>query len=388
VSDSGRAGARERSAPVGARGAVDPSGFDVRDPVLRLLHSQRALPDPLLIAIWMVLTGVVLFLRPALALADGFVPLGPTEIVKAAAWTLIIVPVVLYAYFWLPGSLARLVPELVANGVVGADRPEPPEGSVDEFIQHVERRIDRLVWPLLAIVFIAWYLVWDRPRLEALDPATRNQELLQLVVYAPMSYASVVLVGRLISGLAIVDDLFKRFDANVRPLHPDGAGGFGPLGHRLTYMAGVLGAVGVGALIINGIDIGTGFDAVSPATVFTTLGLVASSVLIVWAWLRAPHRAMLRARQRVAAPIGVAAERITLEPPSSSANAAEVTAALTAGNDELDALKRRETLVTEIYPTWPISTQGSRFVIATVSAPLILGLVDVVLELIRRVLGE
>ena len=45
---------------------MDTAGFVIRDPVLRLLRSQRALPDPTLIAIWMILTGVVLALRPAL----------------------------------------------------------------------------------------------------------------------------------------------------------------------------------------------------------------------------------------------------------------------------------------------------------------------------------
>jgi len=358
----------------------------LRDPVLRLIRRQHRCNDEVLIAIWMIVTAVILWLRPPVAFSSGFTPLVSTETLAAAAWTFLVVPAVLYAYLWLPDSLAQLVPELDTNGVIVGSKPAAPQRSIEDFTAEANRRIDRIIWPLIMVAFIAWYLVFDWARSDAVG-AARVQEILQLVVYAPVAYASGVALGRLVSGMAIVDDLFEHYAARVRPLHPDGAGGFGPLGHRLTMVARIIGAVGIGALVINAIDFQAGRSVVSPASVFTLGAIALVGPLTVWVGIRSPHRAMLEARDDVLAPITDAIERLSVGPLPQTDDTAQATAALKGTNEEIEALHRRQKLLVDSYPVWPIHTQGFRIVVATASAPLIVGIVDVVLQRIGSIVG-
>jgi hypothetical protein len=365
------------------------------DPILRAMGEHARGEGRMLSRTgWAVTAVVVAFtaadvlVRPSLIVGGQSVELPTRQVQQMLAWTFLAVPAAMYLYFWLPNALRTLIPDLRREGVIAGpkDATTPP---IERFEEDARGRYDTRFWVLFAVALIAWYWVVKFRQFEPFETdAMRWQLVLDLIASTPVIYAATVAFGFLVNGIRITNDLFDRYDVRVFPYHPDGAGGFGPLGQRITHLARIGGVAASAAFIINLLSFQAGNDLLrSPETVLGVGVLLVSAPLIMWAWLQGPHRAMLAARGDVLSDVRAVYDRVAREPLGQNEADAEITAHLKKGTDLLVELDRRAVEIVQTYPTWPIHTTELRAVSATVSAPLIAGIIGIVIGAIRQSVG-
>jgi hypothetical protein len=343
---------------------------------------------------WVIIAVVVVFnaadvlLRPALFIGGTpWLPLSDWKAQQMLAWSFLAVPAVMYLYVWLPGSMAKLIPELVDRGVITGPKPGIDE-SIGAFAERALDRYDRQRGVVPAVLLILWYaLVKSLALPPAASEAVRAQWLLDSIASAPVIYAATLTFFRMVDSIRVTNELFSRYVLRVYPYHPDGAGGLSPLGKRITNLARVGAVASVATVFMNLLAFQNDNELLrSPETVFAVGSLLVIAPLIMWAWLREPHQAMLAARGEVLGEVCSIYDRVARQPLASGDDAA-ITANVTAGTDLLEQLDRRAREVANTYPTWPVHTTELRTVSATVSAPLVAGIVGIVIKLIQQQLG-
>jgi len=358
-----------------------------RDPVPRLLGmdgtdpARDALTAGIVSAGWTALAAVVLVLRPALFLT-GDLASQEAEALARLSWVVLVLPAGLYVYFWLPRSLASLVSDLVDRGVIVRR-----DNDSSESVENLAAGHDRVSYSGssmmaigVAVLTIGAYWLYKLMGLpEDTTPGSRAQMILDLLVYTPPIYAAALTVSRLVAGIVITNELFRRYAVAPHPLHPDGAGGLSPLGNRVALLVVAATLIGAAVVIINLLGIRAGRPSLaSPETLLTAGGLFVLAPIVLWGWLRTPHRAMLEARDRVLMPISERFEQLSLRPLPARAPSAD----LRESTDLLTELQRREQVIRDSYPTWPIRTTALRVAWLAVAAPYAGGLVTVALDAI------
>lgn len=328
----------------------------------------------LLIAVIAVINFIAFSLLPALTETQPTTDLNVIRLrlVAGAAWALVGVPTGLIIYFWLPMSLASLVPELRDRGLLG--EPGPGHKTLDELDGDIDRRMGDGRWLILGVIAIGLSAAtyWLESPRATVPPAVI---VYQAVSTVPLVFGTVVLICRLVAGTAATVTLLQAAEVRVIPLHADDAGGWSPLGHRASVLGRAGAVYGLVAILVNVASILAGNDPLSEAVpVVTLLGFIALPPLVLWAWLFTPHREMLDARERRLAPIMeafVAKDLAGIDAPAAD-NQLEP---LTSGNDVLEQLTRRRELLMAAYPTWPMRLVELRAVWATALLPFVTGIV-------------
>ncbi len=365
------------------------------DPLLRAMGptvmtrgtkvSDRAL---IMIVSVVILTAVNGLLRPALTLSGQSIPpLSSPDSQQMAAWAFLAVPVAMYLYFWSPGSSVALIPELRANGVILG----PKEGttvSIDQFEANAKDRYEYAWFFVPGIYLIALYSIVKFRNLPPGSTAATVQLILDLLVAAPVIYAATLSFFRMVAGIRVTTELFDRYRIRVYPYHPDGAGGFGPIGRRVTILAWAGAAAGSAVLFINVLSLQQGNNLLaSMESVFGVGALLVVAPLVLWFWLHFPHEAMLTARGTVLGEVGAVYDRVARATIVTSQTPAVITRRLKEGTDLLVELDRRAAEITLTYPAWPIHTTALRTAWAAVAAPLVAGVVGILVSSVRAFFG-
>ena len=359
-----------------------------RDPLFAIDRALGPGRRWFLIAAIAALNAVAFGLIPSLAGADqpADLNLARLQVVGAAAWALVGVPTGLIIYFWLPISVASLVPELRARGLLG--EPTTGDRTLDELDDDIDRQMGDPLWLVLGVLAVVISAATYRFE-SARSDLPWAVVVFQYVSTIPLVFGTIVLICRLIVGTAATVNLLKLADVRVIPLHADDAGGWSPLGHRASVLGRAAAVYGLVAIIVNIASILAHRDPLaSVVPVATLLGFIALPPLVLWAWLFTPHRAMLDARERMIAPItaaflagqldGIAAP-VTGPPDPASAEQKAPTVdsgkALSTSSDHLEQLGRRRDLLMAAYPTWPMRLVELRAVWATALLPFVTGIV-------------
>jgi hypothetical protein len=365
------------------------------DPVLRALgprfmtRGTRLTPwARSVVAGFVAVTAAVVLLRPSLTLTGTPIPaLSNLDAQQMAAWSFVVVPVALFLYFWIPGSVQTLVTELIEQNVVVGPKPGVAEDA-GEFAERSMHRFARPLGQAAAVILIVAYSLYLFPRLDTSTVPGTVDAILSIVVSAPIIYAATLAFFWMIDGIQITSTFFDRYEIRVIPHHPDGAGGLGPIGKRVTVLAWAGAIAGSAVIFINWIAIQQKHDPLkSMESVFGIGVLLVAAPLVVWFWLRAPHQAMLAARGPVLGEISAAYERVAKAPIPHGGKHAELAASLQASTDLLEQLDRRAQEIGKTYPDWPIHTTALRTAWAVVAAPIVAGIVGIVIGNFRTLLG-
>ena len=349
------------------------------DPLFRLAFFDGRDHRWLVIVLSAAATAIVMIVRPGLWLLEVPVELSGERTFAALVWALIGIPVGLYVYFWLPGSLASLVPELRQRRLLDVGPAEIT--ALDTVETEIDERMGTPWFPIAGLVVVVGYalyrLVDDRP----VGTAAALQFALEVLANSLAAFVGTVIIGRLVSGLAATRAFLARFRARVQPLHGDDAGGWSPLGQRAYVLARAAALYGFVAIVINTVGLRRGLNPLeSPESVATVVGFVIFAPLVVWAWLFAPHRAMKEARSRALAEVSNAFAAGASAPVPALAHAEQ----LRLATDYLAELARRRDIVASAYPVWPMRTAELRGLWAVALSPLLASGLQIAADLVRK----
>ena len=164
-------------------------------------------------------------------------------------WSLLVRPVFVALYFWMPQAILELTQRLPANGVARGPR-------VERELERLRRLLAHPALPAAALLIaaagalISWRLLpGGIPQFSLSE--TGGRAIFTYVLSGAVYYCLAMSVFR---GFAVARLLVRVSSAtggvelSVDPHHPDGAGGWGALGE---YLTGILVAVAAGIVAVS-----------------------------------------------------------------------------------------------------------------------------------------
>ena len=180
---------------------------------------------------------------------------------------------------------------------------------------------------------------------------------------------------RVVLMLVFINRLFSQFPLQVKPLHADGSGGLGSLGHIGWISVGMMLAISLAILAVTQ-------RLVTPVgiIIFAALYLIFILALVI-GWLAIPHHWMLLARQEFLQDITNEYQQAVEETrPSLKSD----TTAIEAGTKRLSALQDRYKLLRDNFPVWPLEIMQMRRLGVALILPALLSLLPSLLDLFTK----
>lgn len=340
-----------------------------KDFVFTLLHDK--LGDTLAVVLTLLMAGIIFFLDAALpdTTQNGAPSTSLLLEISTSLRKILTILLGLSVYFLLPRWIAHLFSSLKRNTVITSSR----RGNThyDDFLNHAVGRIDRRIWAVLGLIFVALFWIYRACRYSGGRPVWL--EAGALLMYALAYYAFFMILIKFCLVLLSTKRLFDSFNVQVNPLHPDGAGGLGAIGRMLSRYVSILAAF---ALLIS---LGRVFSyyahqqelILGRSEVWMFLAACALLPLFLWGWLWVPHKAMVQCRD---SKLVTLAEEFLRAIPDKYPSPLIDTGMIKESTDRLAELKRPyelHELLKKTYPTWPISFPQVKSLVAIMSTPVI-----------------
>jgi hypothetical protein len=363
-----------------------------RDPLLVLVRDKLHIGLGWSTAGMALLTGGVILGWPALLKSPE--PSG--GFVVGLVQSFIIFPLGILIYMLLPGFLAGLFTTLQEKKAIG-DRRQAGVESYDRFLARWIDSANNAWWMAIALGLVLLYWLY---RLFANVPGDVTlltpkglrtwQRLTILLVYTPVMYGAALSLVRLVIGVIFTQRLFHLFKIRVNPLNPDGAGGLGVIGQKLTISVLFATALGAGATGMIIFDISAGHNPfLRPETWALGAIYLALTPLLFATWLWLPHRALLEAREEALKPLADEFLHAMSQAEPSHEDDAQ---AIKAKTERLAEIKRQYEFLRDTFPTWPLQNNALNRLVATSGLPLISSLVSGLIpgarDAILRLLGK
>lgn len=299
--------------------------------------------------------------------------------------TFILFPVIFLIYVLIPGSIAGLFNTLKTNGVIGEPRKHLSSGKTYEaFVQQMVSWIDNIGWILAIVVLVVCYALY---RLLLLEPGSSSSvpywmRVCAVISYWPLMYVTGISVLRIVLALIFTNWLFSRFTLQVKPLHPDGAGGLGAMGNLLWMSVGIM-LWEVLLLAASVLSRNLIWLSLSEMILLGAIYIALTPALLI-GWLLFPHSMMVKARDEMLRPLTDAYQQALTQ--SLSSNEYD-TRSLVSETRRLTALKQRYDLVHDSFPVWPLETGALGRIAVTVILPLLLPILTSLITLALHPLG-
>lgn len=299
--------------------------------------------------------------------------------------TFLLFPVIFLIYGLIPGSIAGLFNTLKTNGVIGEPRKNQPSSKTYEaFVQQMVSWIDNVGWVLAIVVLVVCYALY---RLLLLEPGSSSpvpywMRVCAVISYWPLMYVTGISVLRIVLALIFTNWLFSRFTLQVKPLHPDGAGGLGAMGNLLWMSVGIM-LWEVLLLAASVLSHNLIWLSLSEMILLGAIYIALTPALLI-GWLLFPHSMMVKARDEMLRPLTDAYQQALTQ--SLSSNAYD-TRSLVGETRRLTALKQRYDLVHDTFPVWPLETGTLGRIAVTVILPLLLPILTSLITLALHPLG-
>lgn len=294
----------------------------------------------------------------------------------------ILAALALVTYLVLPDLLNALVSTLTARDVIGQARGASSFNHFAEFILRFEEKLNRRSWGVACLLLSMMYVLY-RVRYAPLV-ASNSYESAQVWTFLTYCFEALALYLGAMSIIRTtiislyISQLSRRFEFLVRPLHPDGCGGFRPIGHlfgRLVELTALFTLVTVGLAQATQ---ETGGDWIRRPEWWWGLGFAYLILLpmLTIALLLVPHRAMVRARDTVVDPLSRTFEAFVEKVRPVAGDTAEQ---ISSKNQQLSQIKLQVETLQKAYPVWPIETLRLRQVAITALLPIIIPVVTAII---------
>ncbi len=355
-----------------------------RDPLLRFLLERLKLPELAVVGLAVTLSAASVLVVGAITSywiherAEIIRVFDPVHREYNLALVFLNIPLVWTVYLWQPRGIASALQSLRQNDVI----VERKKGSLEKFIKRMNANLDSVRLSIAAVLVV---LLFQLLETAVVLPAEAQRVgkpvfsfydkpyyyLLFVPVLSVTYYAVAMVALKGLLALFWFNRLFREFEARVRPLHPDEAGGLGALGRlAVTYglIAVALGAIAAWVSLVR-VLIGSGWAHTDVIILYAFyIFLVPVSVISpVWS----AHKAMVRARNELLGEIS---------------NAFEQTRTKEKKPDwiKLNELWATYTHIKDTFPTSPIPLAIRRRFSVTAVIPLLSYGASIVLHLITK----
>jgi hypothetical protein len=229
--------------------------------------------------------------------------------------------------------------------------------------------MDKWWWSIGAVGFMTLYISFRIPVIEIPNPTPAPLWLrcLTLTAFAPLIYATILSIIRIVVTFVAINWLLWTFTIQIRPMHPDGSGGLGML-TKLMWLC-------VTMLLWDALLLYTGLISRN-TNVFSTFEIsllgtiyIALVPLVLLGWTLLPHLAMVKARDNYLQPLADELYQLLMQ----NMHSPNVdTGTMKATTDRLSELEQRIDFVRTTFPTWPVELMSlSRLLGALILPPLI-----------------
>ena len=323
----------------------------------------------------------------ALGLVDAFilVPHAGGQITSSNAvglpWSLLLRPVFVALYFWMPHAVTQLVQQLPANGVARGPRVDRELELLRQLLAHPALPAAALLVAVAGAISSWRLLPGGVPQFGLSE--TEGRAIFTYVLSGAAYYAVGMSVVR---GLAVTRFLLRLssppdgVDLSVDPHHHDGAGGWSELGE---YLAGVLMAVAVGIVAVSiALYTNTLGEAWQQLALAGGLAVIFVVTIVLPAWLA--HVMMRPSRQAALREVQARRRRDHESLERAVANGGDVAALLSS----LRSLDEVEKHVRHSYPVLPFRRPALLTVNAVSSLSVILGTTSTGVALFRTLMGS
>ena len=368
-----------------------------RSDPLAVLLLDKLRGTPLSIAIVVALLPLAVYAGVCAAagcLMPGLQSTGMLSDLTFIALSLVMVPAMWAFYAWMPRGICDTFAGLHRNGVIVRPKPAAlerygPDYDFPRFLVRMEQSFNQWRFTLLPVLAVFLYvtLFWS-PLFPTLQRAfappmpagiTRDwfdvtglTGYLRDVLIMVDQYIGAVIVLKVLNLVLWLRRLFASFDVNIRPLHPDGAGGLMPLGDfvlKIGYLIACLGFGLVCTIMNNQARAGqVGIEAWrgGPTTAFALYVVLAP--VSFFAPLGTAHGIMKVARDRLHCEVSERRE----------AAYEDAVAALRTGGADLSTkvqcledLRKLHDIISD-FPVWPFSAGTVARFSASVLSPIVL----------------
>jgi hypothetical protein len=279
----------------------------------------------------------------------------------------------LIAHLALPDLLNVLVSTLAANDVIGQVRGRAPYNDFRAFVDTLGKSLNWPFWTIICGVLGAGYV----PYRDLLAPMvaftpSRPARFWALVAYgvgALAIYWGAMSIIRIAIICLHISRLARCFVFRVRPLHPDGCGGFRQIGHLFARLVELAALIALVVVAIANATQETGGDWLRRLE-WWALGFVYLVLLpmLVIALLLVPHQAMVRARDAVVNPLSRAFEVFVQKTRLPGDDQQQIS----SKSQQLSQIADQVKTLNEAYPVWPIEILRLRQVAVTAVLPIVI----------------
>lgn len=294
--------------------------------------------------------------------------------------------VILYTLLWLPGGIAEIILTLVQNKTIRSPSSQSDEErTLDAYIRRFVKSFSNPFWHILAAVIASTYtlifMLPDQRKLIIWQTANEFSFWFVIFFWALYVFSVSLVVFRAAVTIVWFNRLFRNFDVDVKVLHPDNAGGLGPLGRFSMALVVVIAVVVTSSVVgdlsealITGkafIDIITRPYSLAIYVVYTI-----GSPLLFFAPLSVAHNAMRKAKEEFIAKIS---NQFDVELARIETQLTGDETQLKKGLSKLEELQKLHALASR-FPVWPYNTGSLARFFGAIVSPILISLLSFVIE--------
>ena len=293
----------------------------------------------------------------------------------------------IFFFFWLPNGIYDVINGLVSNNVIQA--PGQVDDEDDRFQDFIIRFAKNYSsWLLILLVFCSVTLLMVFAVIP--EHKTFNAWLTENGVifwYHELFWYIIFLIG----GMTVVkvlmilywfNRLFREFEADVKVLHPDKAGGLSPLGNfsvKIGYMIGIFGFTAV-LVIWSHAAYMLGNDKLSfsaqPGLISLLIVYMILAPIVFFAPIGSAHSAMKKARHEF---IFTISNQFENDFKKIEWLLSKDSDDLKKGLEKIEQIQKIHNMATR-FPIWPFNTASIVRFFSSVFLPILIGLAPTIFD--------
>lgn len=304
-------------------------------------------------------------------------------------------PATIAFFFWMSLRIPSVIEELRQRGVIlDSNSSTDNEDSIATFTKKLAS-IYSHPWVLIIalILLIAFMLLGYIPDQATYKVWTRSGKFIfwwTQLVHASMLYLMFVILLRGIITVHWFGRLFRRFETDVRILHPDGAGGLSPYGDLIAKTGYFLGIYGFTLIILivetkyretGGVEPFFTFE-LDPVVIPMMILYFAAAPTLFFLLVRHPHGAMQKAKNDFLQQISeqLTADLTTIKKSLGAMGSTETDyIGIKQTNENIEQLQKSYEVASD-FPVWPIRTRNILNFFTSFLSPILVAILLFVIE--------